>query len=157
MNAIQIRRMTMNDLDDVVRIDQASFSLPWSKNNFIFELHENQTSRCYVACVDGVIVGLLVMWLIVDEAHVATIAVKEGFRQKGVAEAMLQYALRECVADGAVEATLEVRVTNLSAQNLYAKLGFEVITERPKYYSDTKEGALIMTLSDLSAFGMKKD
>ncbi len=154
MNTLIIRRMTMDDLDDVVRIDHASFSLPWSKNNFNFELHENQTSRSYVACVDDVIVGLLVIWLIVDEAQVATIAVDPNFRHIGVAEVMLRHALGECLLDGAVEATLEVRVTNFIAQNLYAKLGFEVIAERPNYYSDTKEGALIMTLRDLSAFEM---
>jgi ribosomal-protein-alanine N-acetyltransferase len=154
MSAIKIRRMTMSDLEDVVRIDQTSFSLPWSKNNFIFELNENKTSRCYVACVgnDEKIVGLLVMWLIVDEAHVATIAVDEDFRKMGVAETMLRHALFECVSDGAIEATLEVRTTNLNAQNLYAKLGFVVVAERPNYYSDTKEGALIMTLKDISSF-----
>ena len=153
MSTFYIRKMTMDDLDEVIRIDHSSFTLPWSSNNFVFELTENQMARCYVACFNAegqeIIVGLLVIWLIVDVAHIATISVDENYRRKKVAERLLLKALKECADEGAVEATLEVRVTNLCAQALYKKLGFEIITERPNYYSDTKEGALIMTLHDI--------
>lgn len=151
MNIVSIRRMMMDDLDEVVRIDRNSFSLPWSKNNFIFELTENQTSRSYVAFIDKKLVGLIVIWLIVDEVQIATIAVDEDYRRLGVADALLRFALEKTSQEGAKSATLEVRVSNVSAQKLYSKAGFEVVANRPNYYSDTKEGALIMTLNDIGA------
>ena len=159
MSAFSIRKMTMDDLDEVIRIDRSSFALPWSRNNFIFELTENQTSRCFVTCLNDdaeeKIIGILVIWLIVDEAHIATIAIDEKFRRKHIAEKMLRYSLKKCANEGAISATLEVRVTNLKAQALYQKLGFDVITERPNYYSDTREGALIMTLGDIHTLSIR--
>ena len=147
-----IRRMTMDDLDAVYELDQRSFTSPWSRNHFRFEVLENEAGLPLVAVgEEDEIVGALVLWLIVDEAHIATIAVDEKHRRQGIARAMLCMGLRELADKGALSATLEVRESNLAAQRLYGELGFEVVARRKHYYRDNQEDALLMTAHDLAA------
>src|SRR5512140_1346880 len=103
-----IRRMTLEDVPAVHEIDTLSFSLPWPERSFRFELTENPVSRCWVAEVDGRIAAMLVLWFIIDEAHVATIAVHPDFRRQGIGEQILLCALRSAQAEGARRAFLEV-------------------------------------------------
>jgi ribosomal-protein-alanine N-acetyltransferase len=84
-------------------------------------------------------------WFIVDEAHISTIAVHPDFRQHGIGEILLQWALREALHLDAQLVTLEVRVSNHKAINLYEKYGFEVVGRRAHYYRDNNEDALLMT------------
>ncbi len=95
---------------------------------------------------------MIVVWLIVDEAHIATIAVHPDFRRRGIARELMVTAIRECITHGAVSATLEVRQHNLGAITLYRQLGFEAVGRRPRYYQDTHEDAIIMTVADLTGF-----
>ena len=90
---VMIRKMMLDDIEQVVAIDRVSFSLPWPERSFRFELTDNPASRCWVAEVDGKIVGMIVVWLIVDEVHVATIATHPEFRRQGIAKNLLSYAL----------------------------------------------------------------
>lgn len=144
-----VRSMTLDDLPRVVEIDRASFTLPWPEHSYRFELRENPAARCWVAEVDGLVVGLLVIWLIEDEAHVATIAVHPAYRGRGVGRQILSEGLRDAVRRGAVAATLEVREHNEVAINLYRQFGFEIVGRRKRYYHDTNEDALIMTVEQL--------
>ena len=141
-----IRRMTLVDVPTVHEIDLLSFSLPWPERSFRFELTENQVSRGWVAEVEGVIAAMLVLWFIVDEAHIATIAVHPDFRRQGIGEQILLHALRTARAEGANRAFLEVRAGNAAAQAMYKKYGFEVVGVRPGYYKDNNEDALLMNL-----------
>ncbi|MEJ5241497.1 MAG: ribosomal protein S18-alanine N-acetyltransferase [Anaerolineales bacterium] len=148
MSTLEIRRMQLTDLEAVVALDRLSFSLPWSERTFRYELTENPAARAWVAEKDGAIVGMLLLWLIVDEAHIATLAVHPEHRQQGIARRLLLRALRAAWEEGARRAFLEVRVSNLAAQNLYRQLGFEVSGRRPRYYRDNNEDALLMTLKE---------
>ena len=141
-----IRRMTLVDVPAVHAIDLLSFSLPWPERSFRFEITDNQVSRGWVAEVDGRIAAMLVIWLIVDEAHIATIAVHPDFRRQGIGEQILLHALRTARAEGANRAFLEVRAGNAAAQAMYKKYGFEVVGVRPGYYKDNNEDALLMNL-----------
>jgi len=141
-----IRRMTLADVPEVHEIDLLSFSLPWPERSFRFELTENQVSRGWVAEVDGKIAAMLVLWFIVDEAHIATIAVHPDFRWQGIGEQILLHALRAAHNEGAQRAFLEVRAGNVAAQAMYQKYGFEVAGVRPGYYKDNNEDALLMNL-----------
>jgi len=141
-----IRRMTLEDVPAVHEIDLLSFSLPWPERSFRYELTENQVSRGWVAEVEGKIAAMLVLWLIVDEAHIATIAVHPDFRRQGIGEQILLYALRAAHNEGAQRAFLEVRAGNTAAQAMYKKYGFEVVGVRPGYYKDNNEDALLMNL-----------
>jgi len=143
---VSIRRMILEDVPAVHAIDLLSFSLPWPERSFRYELTENQVSRGWVADVDGTIAAMLVLWLIVDEAHIATIAVHPDFRRQGIGEQILLYALRAARNEGAQRAFLEVRAGNIAAQAMYKKYGFEVVGVRPGYYKDNNEDALLMNL-----------
>ena len=148
MNVI-IRKMLLEDVERVIAIDRVSFSLPWPERSFRFELTDNPASRCWVAEVDGQLVGMIVVWLIVDEIHVATIATHPDFRRQGIAKKLLSHALRHLSTEGAQSSFLEVRASNLAAQEMYRKFGYEESGVRRRYYKDNGEDALLMTLSGI--------
>ena len=152
-----IRKMTLDDVPDVVDLDQKSFSLPWPERSFRFELTDNPASRCWVAEVEDKIVGMIVVWLIVDEAHVATIATHPDFRRKGIAKRLLSHTLRKLIEQGARSSFLEVRESNRAARELYRKFGYEETGRRPRYYKDNDEDAILMNLSSLSAERLRSD
>jgi ribosomal-protein-alanine N-acetyltransferase len=149
---VTIRPMIEDDLEQVVAIDQLSFSLPWPAHSFRYELLENDVSRQWVATANlaeigtPIVIGMIVVWLILDEAHIATIAVHPEYRGRGIGRQILLIALRECAAQGALSATLEVREHNHIAIDMYRKLGFDVVGRRKHYYQDTNEDAILMTL-----------
>ena len=84
------------------------------------------------------------VWLIVDELHIHSIAVDPGFQRKGIAKALLQRVLEEARSQGATSSTLEVRASNQPALALYQKLGFKTEAVRPAYYQNPAEDALIL-------------
>jgi ribosomal-protein-alanine N-acetyltransferase len=143
---MNIRRMTLDDLAQVIEIDKASFSLPWPERSFRFEITDNPASRAWVAEADGNIVGMIVAWLLVDEAHVATIATHPDFRRQGIASKLLIHALRLMQGEGAKTSVLEVRESNIAAQEMYRKFGFAESGRRPRYYKDNGEDAILMSL-----------
>lgn len=153
-STLQIRPMQTADLEEAMAIDKASFSLPWPDTAFRFELEENPLSMLWVAETlqpdqSWRFVGLIVIWLIVDEVHIATIAVHPSFRRQGIAKELLAVALDHSIQKGMVQATLEVRAGNLAAQSLYRQFGFEIAGRRYRYYQDNGEDAIIMTASHL--------
>lgn len=146
----RVRKMTTDDLEQVIAIDRASFSLPWPERSFRFELTDNPAARCWVAEGEhGAVIGMLVLWLIVDEAHIATIATKPEYRRQGVAQELLVSALIFARDEGAKTAFLEVRENNVAAQSMYRKYGFVETGRRPHYYKDNDEDAILMTLTSL--------
>jgi [ribosomal protein S18]-alanine N-acetyltransferase len=150
MNLI-LRKMTVDDIPAVLDLDQKSFSLPWPERSFRFELTDNPASRCWVAELGGKVVGMIVVWLIVDEAHVATVATHPDYRRQGIGRRLLAHALRHIMQDGARSSFLEVRESNLAAQEMYRKFGYEVTGRRRRYYRDNDEDAILMNLDSLNA------
>jgi ribosomal-protein-alanine N-acetyltransferase len=148
---IAIRKMTLEDVPGVIDLDHKSFSLPWPERSFRFELTANSASRSWVADLDGKIVGMIVVWLIIDEAHVATLATHPDFRRRGIAKKLLAHALRHLMDDGARSSFLEVRESNIAAQEMYLKFGYEASGRRPRYYKDNDEDAILMNLASLNA------
>ncbi|MGE5251843.1 MAG: ribosomal protein S18-alanine N-acetyltransferase [Bacteroidota bacterium] len=142
----EIRRMREADMSAVHAIDHASFSLPWPERSFRFEVTSNPAARCWVAEMDGQVVALLVIWMIVDEAHIATIATHPDFRRQGIGEELLSHALRQAVEEGAVRAFLEVRAGNEPARIMYRRMGFTEDGRRLHYYKDNGEDAILMSV-----------
>jgi len=138
--------MTLKDLDEVIRLDHASFSLPWPESSFRFEIEKNECSRCWVALLDRRIVGIMVAWLIVDEIHIATFAVDPVYRRQGIAQRLLAHTLLDGLNSGGEKGFLEVREGNLPARCLYEKLGFVDVGIRKNYYKDNGENAVMMNL-----------
>jgi [ribosomal protein S18]-alanine N-acetyltransferase len=150
--SVLLRGMQITDVPRVMEIDRLSFSMPWPESSFKFELEKNDASRCWVAEVQGpdgksTILGMAVVWQLVDQAHIATFAVHPEYRGLGIGEDMLSFILRNAQVEGMRSATLEVRESNWIAQSLYRKFGFIVTGRRMKYYHDTMEDAWIMTTS----------
>jgi ribosomal-protein-alanine N-acetyltransferase len=159
---IRIRAMQIEDLQQVHAIDTGSFSMPWPLSSYRFELLENPSSMLWVAEASSpemasVVVGMVVVWMIMEEAHIATIAVHPAYRGRGIGRQLLAHSLQEAVLKGATQATLEVRASNEVAQNLYLELGFQIVGRRPKYYQDNLEDALIMTAFGLSYETLRSD
>ena len=146
---LKVDRMKTTDLDDVMKIERASFGLPWSRWMFERELEERKRSHLLVVRSDSEVVGYIGFWMIVDEAHIVTIAVRSDLRRGGIGSILMGSALALAAHLGADKATLEVRVTNLPAQKLYKKFGFEMVAIRKKFYSDTGEDAYVMWLHNL--------
>ncbi|MBJ6360221.1 ribosomal protein S18-alanine N-acetyltransferase [Paenibacillus sp. MAHUQ-46] len=136
--------MQLEDVPVICQIEQEAFTSPWTAEAFINELTNNHFARYMVMEWEGQAIGYGGMWTIMDEAHITNIAVRIGYRGQGLGERLLRELQRTAVFFGSARMTLEVRVSNEIAQNLYRKLGFEPSGVRPGYYSDNGEDALIM-------------
>lgn len=144
--AISLRRAAATDLDAVVAIERASFTdPPWSRDSFLALVN---SPRAYftVACESptGVVVGYVVAWFVADEAEIANLAVTPDRRGRGIGSRLLDAALTEARAAGAVVVHLEVRDSNAAARALYGSRGFETVGRRRRYYRDPVEDALLL-------------
>ncbi|MBR6185729.1 MAG: ribosomal protein S18-alanine N-acetyltransferase [Clostridia bacterium] len=143
MNDVMIRRMTLNDVDGVHEIEQATFAKPWTREDFVKEIRQNVCARYLVAEKGGRIIGFAGAWMVLDEAHVTNIAVREDERGRGYGKALTQALLQYAANLGVCYTTLEVRRSNERAKRLYQSLGFEYVGVRKKYYTDNGEDALL--------------
>jgi len=146
---IRIRAMGPADVEAVTELDQQSFSLPWPQRAFANEL-TNPMARAWVVDLhkqeNQPLIASMIVWLILDEAHIATIALHEKFRRHGIGKVLLAHALLDAYQEGARCSLLEVRRSNEAALALYRGAGFVEVGVRKKYYSDNKEDALLMNL-----------
>jgi ribosomal-protein-alanine N-acetyltransferase len=164
-----VEPMRLSDVPQVMAIERVSFPLPWPERAYRYELSQNTTShyvvlrRAPMSNAKGwqqplkrflrrdlhtPVLGYGGYWLIAGEAHISTLAVATEYRRQGLGELLLYCMLKRAAATDAFEATLEVRVSNHTAQNLYRKYGFENVGRRRRYYQDNGEDALIMTVHD---------
>jgi len=143
---LQFSVMLPQHLDQVLAIELKSFPIPWSQRAFMFEVMENDFAFYLVALQGEKVVGYGGMWIVLDEAHITNVAVHPELRGRGVGRALMMELLSRAVVLGAPGITLEVRVSNQVARNLYKSLGFVEKGMRRKYYSDNNEDAIIMWL-----------
>ena len=156
----RVRRMLEEDVPVVHALDVASFSLPWPQSAYHFEVTRNPDSLPLVIEVkdnqgNWRIAGVMVIWLILDEAHIGTIAIDAEYRRNGLARILLSEGLLISQTKGAVAAYLEVRRGNIGAQELYRQFGFTIEGVRPRYYKDNHEDALLLTLKPLNVDRIK--
>ncbi len=146
--SFHIRKMENHDLHRVVEIDRNSFTLPWSLVSYQFEIKRSRISRCWVAEVTDdeklIVAGMIVAWVIVDEMHIGTIAVDAPYRKIGIASALMDVVHQQAREERMVKIFLEVRKSNIPAQNLYHKYGYHVVGLRKGYYADNHEDAFLM-------------
>ena len=146
INMIQIRRMTDNDVNEVAELEKQCFSVPWSEKSFHDEM-TNKLAIYFIARADEKCVGYAGFWNVSGEGGITNVAVLPEYRRKGIASLMIEEMIKEAKDLGLEILTLEVRKSNVSAQGLYRKYGFDIIGERKRYYSDNGEDAWIMTKS----------
>ncbi len=141
---VRIRRMTLHDIDEVCKIDQASFARPWPRESYAHDLTENKCARYLVAEKDGKVIGFAGGWVVLDESQITNIAIEESERGHGYGKA-LTFALLQYLSNlGAASSTLEVRESNLRARHVYETLGFFKVGKRKRYYEDNGEDALLL-------------
>ena len=143
-NDCLIRRMTMDDVPAVAAIEAATFPTPWSEDAFRKEITDNPVARYLVAEKDGAVIGFAGAWIILDESHITNIAILAEHRGNGYGRALTAALMQYLSNLGAAYATLEVRKSNVTAQNLYKSLGYVSVGVRKRYYEDNGEDALLM-------------
>jgi ribosomal-protein-alanine N-acetyltransferase len=148
---MEIVRMSTNDIPDVSRIERASFTTVWPTDAFYNELSTNKLAHYFVGKLEGRIVAYGGIWVILEDSHITTVAVDPNLRGRGLGEAMVLKLIDEGIERGAAWMTLEVRESNVSAQQLYRKYGFTTVTTRKGYYSDDNESALVMWAGNLKS------
>ena len=139
-----IRIMTVEDLDQVMLLELACFSVPWTQESFKKELTENKLAHYIVIEEENQIVGYGGVWYIVDEGHITNVAIHPDHRKKGLGKQLVDAMKDMAIQNDIILMTLEVRVSNVAAITLYERMGFLEAGIRPKYYTDNQEDALIM-------------
>jgi ribosomal-protein-alanine N-acetyltransferase len=175
-----VEPMSLADLDQVMQIEQVAFSAPWSRRAYRYEVVENEHSTMLVVRPapaansllhrlarrlqihnlgrgpgPSPVLGYGGFWLLVDDAHIATIAVHPQWRGRGLGELLLLALIGAAENQGAIRATLEVRYSNKAAQGLYHKLGFKITSRRKRYYADNGEDAYLMATPLFSTPGFR--
>lgn len=135
----------------ILEIENRTNSAPWSERSFRNEL--NHEHGIFLAAIeDGRVIGYGGVWLVIDEAHVTTVAVDDSKRRQGVGERLMKELLLRAKEKGMVCSTLEVRASNDPAVHLYEKLGYQTTARRKRYYPDNNEDALVMWMHDLASW-----
>jgi [ribosomal protein S18]-alanine N-acetyltransferase len=134
-----------DDLREVVALEAAAFTNPWSRDTLERDLRNVDVVRLYVLeDSDGRLIGFCGCWFVFDELHINTLAVADQFRRRGHATRLLRFVLADAVTAGMTRATLEVRRSNEAALRLYEQFGFEVRGIRADYYTHPVEDALVL-------------
>ena len=154
--SITVRRAGLGDLREIMRIENASFSSPWSEISIRDELTKQSGNLFIAAEVEGEIVGYIGIWIFAGEVHICTVAVSPERRKCGLGELLMLCVLRHAISTDIEYALLEYRVSNHPAGALYSKLGFEYIHTRKRYYQDNGEDAIVAALADLGTAARRR-
>jgi len=139
----RIESATADDVAEIVELERASFSDPWSANAFESALRE---SAVYFRVIraEGRLAGYVVAWFVADEGEIANLAVSPAMRRRGLAGALLDEVIHEAERRGVTSMYLEVRDSNDAARALYASRGFDEVGRRRKYYRKPVEDAIVL-------------
>lgn len=139
---ILYRRMTPDDVPFISRLEEETFSMPWSADSFL-EMISKEDARYYVAEEDGRLLGGCGVLMIAGEGNITNVVIAPEARNRGIGTAMLEHLIREGEREGLTAYTLEVRVSNAPAIHVYEKLGFVSAGIRPGFYEKPTEDAVI--------------
>lgn len=142
---ITVRTATPEDINDIYDISCECFNHPWSADMLLQEIRKDRSVVVVSEC-DGVIIGYASMAVMFDEGHITLVAVRASHRKMGAASRMLDEIIRQSERFKLCMHTLEVRISNTDAINLYKSKGFAIVGARANYYNDTNEDALIMSI-----------
>ena len=134
-----------SEIDDILAVEEASFTSPWTREMYLAELDNPSVSHFYLARTPArEVVGFCSFWLVLEELHINNLAVLPAYRRLRIGTDLLVRVLGDGAKLGARRATLEVRRSNEPAQKLYEKFGFTVAGVRRLYYSNPPEDALVL-------------
>jgi ribosomal-protein-alanine N-acetyltransferase len=141
---VHVQAMRRRHVRSVLKIEQVVYPRPWSASLFLSELALRSTRAYFVARIGRELVGYAGLMMTVDDGHVTTIAVDPKWHRHKIGTRLLLVLAREAIARGATSLTLEVRMTNRGAQELYRRFGFGPVGVRKNYYQEVNEDALVM-------------
>lgn len=144
MAEMRIREMKSSDVEAVMEIDKKSFASPWTEEIFNYEIKENKFAHYFIVETDNTIIGYVGLWVVYEDAQITNIAILKKYRGFKIGEHLFGYALQHAQNLGAERLSLEVRISNEIAQNMYQKFGLAPGGIRKKYYTDDNEDALVM-------------
>jgi ribosomal-protein-alanine N-acetyltransferase len=150
---VSVVPMRRRHVRSVLRIEQQVYPRPWSMSLFLSELALRSTRAYFVARVGRDVVGYAGLMMSVDDAHITTIAVDPRWHRKHIGMRLLLVLAREAIARDARSLTLEVRLSNKGAQDLYRRFGFGPVGVRKNYYAETNEDALVMWAHEIRGNG----
>ncbi len=134
-----------SDLNGVLEVERESFTSPWTREMYAWELQNRAVCHIYVVRTPECrVAGFCAFWLVFDEIHINNLALRPQYRGQGCGTALMRHILAEAERLGARRATLEVRSGNAGALRLYERLGFYVAGTRRNYYTNPVEDALIL-------------
>ena len=139
---VTYRRMTPEDVPFISKLEEETFSMPWSADSFL-EMISKEDARYYVAEQDGRLLGGCGVLMIAGEGNITNVVIAPQARNQGIGTAMLRHMMAEGEREGLTAYTLEVRVSNAAAIHVYEKLGFESAGIRPGFYEKPDEDAMI--------------
>ncbi|MBD5513202.1 MAG: ribosomal protein S18-alanine N-acetyltransferase [Lachnospiraceae bacterium] len=139
---VTYRRMTPEDVPYISKLEEQTFSMPWSASSFL-EMISKEDARYYVAERGGQLLGGCGVLMIAGEGNITNVVIAPEARNQGIGTAMLQHLMKEGDREGLTAYTLEVRVSNAAAIHVYEKLGFVSAGIRPGFYEKPTEDALI--------------
>jgi ribosomal-protein-alanine N-acetyltransferase len=140
---LNLRRMRVTDLSEVMEIERSCFTMPWSEATFRGLLRRSDADLI-VAESTGKVVGYAAFWAVLDQGELGNVAVATRWRRRGVGRTLVRAILARAVERGVREVYLEVRVSNHAAQELYQRHGFAEVGRRRNYYLEPLEDALVM-------------
>lgn len=149
LSTLRYETLREEHIESVLAIEKAGQSAPWSAASFRNEINHKH-AVFLVAFLGGEIVGYVGVWLLVDEAHITTVMVRDDHRRQGLGDRLVREALTRAREKGMTDATLEVRAGNIAALKLYERLGFLNVAVRKRYYPDNQEDAVVMWLYNLA-------
>lgn len=141
---IVVRFMTIADIDRVMEVEREAFTAPWDESIFHYELQNNRFAHYIVMEYNKEIIGHCGMWIMMSDAQITNIAIHPNYQGQGLGEKLLQDVFTYLKNFHVERLSLEVRVSNLSAQRLYEKMGFQKGGIRKSYYEDNFEDAIVM-------------
>jgi len=152
LDGMAIERLSNDrDLDEVAELEARCFTNPWTRDMLARELTQSDVAHVFLLRLpDRRLAGFCSCWIVADELHVNTLVVDLPYRQRRLGVGLMAWVMEEAARRGATRATLEVRESNEPARRLYARLGFEVVARRPRYYSQPVEDALILWRENLA-------
>jgi len=146
---VHIVPMRRRHLRSVLKIEAQVYARPWSLSLFVSEMALRTSRAYYVARVNGVLVGYAGLMVSEDDGHVTTLAVDPAWHRNKIGTRLLLTLARTAIGRGAGNLTLEVRVGNIAAQEMYRQFGFRPAGIRKNYYVETNEDALVMWAHDV--------
>ncbi|MEI3607744.1 ribosomal protein S18-alanine N-acetyltransferase [Pseudogracilibacillus sp. SE30717A] len=144
MAEFSIREMSSEDIKQVMKVDVASFTTPWTYEIYEQEVNHNKHAHYFVIEESENIIGYVGLWIVEEDAQITNIALLPQFRGYKIGEKLFGFAMQYAIQQGANRLSLEVRVSNIVAQKLYIKFGLVPGGIRKGYYPDNGEDALVM-------------